>query len=84
MIHTQKNAQRQPKKRNRGEYINESRSIAVGYTKLENVDPELNSKRVKFDLFIQKASAGDFDEQGGTKSTELSISLISFLSFCIL
>ena len=48
-------------------FVNESRPLAVGYKKLANVDPELNSKRVKqvkFDLFIQKTSAGDFDEQG--------------------
>ena len=50
-------------------FVNESRPLAVGYKKLANVDPELNSKRakqVKFDLFIQKTSAGDFDEQGNT------------------
>ena len=48
-------------------FVNESRPLAVGYKKLANIDPELNSKRVKqvkFDLFIQKTSAGDFDEQG--------------------
>ena len=50
-------------------FVNESRPLAVGYKKLANVDPELNSKRVKqvkFDLFIQKTSAGDFDERGNT------------------
>ena len=50
-------------------FVNELRPLAVGYKKLANVDPELNSKRVKqvkFDLFIQKTSAGDFDEQGNT------------------
>ena len=50
-------------------FVNESRPLAVGYKKLATVDPELNSKRVKqvkFDLFIQKTSAGDFDEQGNT------------------
>ena len=53
-------------------FVNESRPLAVGYKKLANVDPELNSKRVKqvkFDLFIQKTSAGDFDEQGDTVFT---------------
>ena len=47
-------------------FINESRPLDVSYRKIANVDPEFNSKRVKFDLFIQKTSAGDFDEQGDT------------------
>ena len=59
-------------------FVNESRPVAVGYTKLANVDPESDSKRVKFDLVIQKTSAGDFDEQGDIELTEIPIPLISF------
>ena len=47
------------------EFINETRPPSVG--KHKKLATELNSKRVKqvkFDLFIQKTSAGDFDEQG--------------------